>query len=86
MEMEDTGDDSVEQEDPREWSPQKVASFLRALGTLNVFSLPQVKCCSLELMTVFSASYPSSTCKVCVDMLARVIACVNSHRTAQMRA
>ena len=27
MEMEGTDDDSVEQEDPREWSPQKVASF-----------------------------------------------------------
>ena len=37
MEMEGTGDDSVEQEDPREWSPQKVASFLRSLGTTECF-------------------------------------------------
>ena len=37
MEMEGTGDGSVEQEDPREWSPQKVASFLRALGTAEYF-------------------------------------------------
>ena len=37
MEMEDTGDDSVDQEDPHEWSSQKVASFLRALGTADYF-------------------------------------------------
>ncbi len=37
MEMEGTGDDSVEEEDPREWSPQKVASFLRSLGTAECF-------------------------------------------------
>ena len=37
MEMEGTGDDSVEQEDPREWSPQQVATFLRALGTVECF-------------------------------------------------
>ncbi len=37
MEMEGTGDGSVEQEDPREWSPQKAASFLRALGTAECF-------------------------------------------------
>jgi hypothetical protein len=36
-EMEDTGDDSVEQEDPHEWSPQQVATFLRALGTAECF-------------------------------------------------
>ncbi len=35
--MEDTGDGSVEEEDPREWSPQKVASFLRVLGTPECF-------------------------------------------------
>jgi len=35
MEMEGTGDGSVEQEDPREWSSQKVATFLRALGTVE---------------------------------------------------
>jgi hypothetical protein len=37
MEMEGTGDGSVEQEDPREWSPQQVATFLRALGTAECF-------------------------------------------------
>ncbi len=35
--MEGTGDGSVEQEDPHEWSSQKVASFLRALGTAEYF-------------------------------------------------
>jgi hypothetical protein len=33
---------------------------------------------------VFSSHYPSTSCKVCVDMLARIIACVNSHTTAQI--
>jgi hypothetical protein len=37
MEMEGTGDGSVEEEDPLEWSSQKVASFLRALGTAEYF-------------------------------------------------
>ncbi len=37
MEMEGTGDGSVEQEDPRECSSQKVATFLRALGTVECF-------------------------------------------------
>jgi hypothetical protein len=37
MEMEGTGDGSVEQEDPHEWSPQQVATFLRALGTAECF-------------------------------------------------
>jgi hypothetical protein len=40
MEMEDTGDGSVDQEDPHEWSSQKVASFLRALGTAEYFQSP----------------------------------------------
>ena len=35
--MEGTGDGSVEQEDPREWSPHQVATFLRALGTAECF-------------------------------------------------
>jgi hypothetical protein len=37
MEMEGTGDGSVEEEDPREWSPHQVATFLRALGTAECF-------------------------------------------------
>ncbi len=37
MEMEGTGDGSVEQEDPHEWSSQKVASFVRVLGTAEYF-------------------------------------------------
>jgi len=37
MEMEGTGDGSVEQEDPREWNPQQVATFLRSLGTAECF-------------------------------------------------
>ncbi len=37
MEMEGTGDGSVEQEDPHEWSPHQVATFLRALGTAEYF-------------------------------------------------
>ena len=35
--MEGTGDDSVEQEDPLEWSSQQVTTFLRALGTAECF-------------------------------------------------
>jgi len=31
--MEDTDDDSVEEEDPREWRPEEVDTFLRSLGT-----------------------------------------------------
>ena len=34
--MEGTGDDSVEPEDPREWSSEKVA-FFRSLGTAECF-------------------------------------------------
>ena len=34
---------------------------------VNVFSLPEIKCCRLEWMTVFSSIYPSKTVKVCVD-------------------
>ncbi len=44
---------------------------------LNVFSLPEIKCWSLEWMTVFSSHYPSTTCKVCVDILVCMTACVN---------
>jgi hypothetical protein len=71
--MEGTGDGSVE---PREWSSEKVSDHWELL---NVFSLPEIKCGSLEWMTVFSSIYPSTTCKVCVDMLAFMIVCVNSH-------
>ena len=35
--MEDTGDGSVEPEDPREWSSEKVATFVRALGGAQCF-------------------------------------------------
>ncbi len=35
--MEDTDDDSVEQEDPREWRPEEVTTFLRSLGTAECF-------------------------------------------------
>ena len=31
---------------------------------VNVFSLSEIKCCSLEWMTVFSSDYPSTTSKV----------------------
>ena len=51
---------------------------------LNVSSLPEIKCCSLEWMAVFSSIYPSTTCKVCVG-LELMIACVHSHTTVQMR-
>jgi hypothetical protein len=37
--MEVTDDDSVEQEDPRELSPEEVATFLRSLGTAECFQL-----------------------------------------------
>ncbi len=67
--MEDTGDGSVEPEDPREWSPEKVATFVRALGDAQCFqSAGDLKYCFLEWMTVFSSIYPSTTCKVCVDI------------------
>jgi hypothetical protein len=36
-EMEATGDGSVEPEDPREWSPEKVATFVRSLGAAQCF-------------------------------------------------
>jgi hypothetical protein len=41
--MEDTADDSVEEEDPHEWiscgsgRPESVATFLRSLGTSECF-------------------------------------------------
>ena len=35
--MEGTGDGSVEPEDPREWSPEKVSTFVRALGGAQCF-------------------------------------------------
>ena len=35
--MEDPDDDSVEQEDPREWRPEEVPSFLRSLGGAQCF-------------------------------------------------
>ncbi len=36
-EMEGTDDGSVEPEDPHEWSPEKVATFVRALGAGQCF-------------------------------------------------
>ena len=38
--MEDTGDDSVESEDPHEWCTEKVVTFLRSLGTAECFHSP----------------------------------------------
>ena len=35
--MEGTGDGSVEPQDPREWSSEKVATFVRSLGTAECF-------------------------------------------------
>ena len=35
--MEDTDDGSVEPEDPREWSSEKVVTFVRALGGAQCF-------------------------------------------------
>jgi len=35
--MEGTGDGSVEPEDPHEWSSEKVATFVRALGGAQCF-------------------------------------------------
>ncbi len=35
--MEDTDDGSVDPEDPREWSPEKVDTFVRALGDAQCF-------------------------------------------------
>jgi hypothetical protein len=52
---------------------------------LNVFSRPEIKYSGLEWMTVFSSYYPSTSSKACVDMLTRIIPCVNSHTTGQMR-
>ncbi len=36
---------------PREWITEKVTTFVRSLDLLNVFSLPEIKCCMLEWMT-----------------------------------
>jgi hypothetical protein len=52
---------------------------------LNVFSLPEIKYCFLEWMVVFSSIYPSTTCKVCVDMLELMIACVHNFRVSLKR-
>jgi hypothetical protein len=56
--MEGTGDDNVEMEDgvQRMWILSSDHWEL-----LNVFSLPEFKCCNLEWMTVFSSLYPSAT-------------------------
>ncbi len=35
--MEDTDDGSVEPEDPREWSSEKVSTFVRSLGAAQCF-------------------------------------------------
>ena len=35
--MEDTGDDSTESEDPREWSSEQVDAFVRSLGPAECF-------------------------------------------------
>ena len=35
--MQGTGDGSVEPEDPHEWSPEKVTTFVRGLGTPQCF-------------------------------------------------
>jgi len=35
--MEDTGDDSEDPEEPHEWSSEKVATFVRALGDAQCF-------------------------------------------------
>jgi hypothetical protein len=51
---------------------------------LNVFSLPEMQFCDMDWMTVFSLNYPSTSCKVCVDMLSCMIACVNANTSAQM--
>ncbi len=37
QEMEGTGDDTVETEDPREWNSEKVATFVRSLRTPECF-------------------------------------------------
>jgi hypothetical protein len=36
-EMDGTDDDSVEAEDPHEWSPEKVVTFVRGLGASQCF-------------------------------------------------
>jgi hypothetical protein len=36
-EIEDTGEDSEELEDPHEWSSEKVTVFVRSLGTTECF-------------------------------------------------
>jgi hypothetical protein len=41
--MEDTGDDSVDQEDPHEWRPEEVILSSDHWELLNVFSLPEIK-------------------------------------------
>ena len=37
QEMEGTGDDSVEPQDPHEWSSENVTTFVRSLGTSECF-------------------------------------------------
>jgi hypothetical protein len=83
--MEVTGDDNVE---PRIHVSGVQRMWLLSSDhweLLNVFSLPEIKCWSLEWMVVFSSHYPSTTSKVCVDMIERMTTCVNSHTTAQIR-
>ena len=56
--MEVTVHDSVEPLDPPEWSTEKVGILSSDhWELLNVFSLPEIKCCNLEWMTVFSSHY-----------------------------
>ena len=43
------------------------------------------KCCSMVCLEVFSFNAPSTTCKVCVHMVARMHTCVNLNTAAQMR-
>ncbi len=58
MEMEGTDDGSVDQEDPHEWSSQKVTSFLRALGTVEYFqsATDQVLQLGVEVAALLSSS------------------------------
>jgi len=52
---------------------------------LNVFRLPEINFFILELMTLFSSYYPSTSWKVCVDMLVYDRMCECNHNTTDTR-
>ncbi len=85
QQMEVTGDDTVETEDPREWNSEKVTTFVRSLRTVECFQSTGDQVLDLGVDNSVFCTLSLNTCQGVCGHPRCMIVCVNSHTTTKMR-